>query len=435
MEKLVNTKRPLRKYLMVAAALFVCLAGQTARASTVVVGTCRIGLVSYSTIQDAVNAVPTGSTIEVCPGTYPEQVTINAKTLTLTGVLGGASGAAVLIPPSGGLTVNATDIGGGAVAAQIFVEDSTGVTISHLTVDGNGNALVGCGTDPIGIYFQNSSGNITDDAARNQILDSNDQGCQVGLGIDVESDSGAPVITISNNSVHNFQKNGITANGPSTGRGPAVAITGNTVIGIGASPVIAQNGIQIGFGATGKVTTNYVADDIYTGSIYGASGILIYASTGVTVSDNTVASAQYGIITATDPTFGTADNTTVSLNHIGGTRNFDAINLCSNGNTAQSNSIYGSNAQSGIHVDDECPGPGSTPSGVNNTVKGNTINEACAGILQGSGTPNTTSPNTFFNVTFTALAGNSCVPPPSTFAKLGTSIGIHQSLRPAPFKH
>jgi Right handed beta helix region len=123
-----------------------------------------------------------------------------------------------------------------------------------------------------------------------------------------------------------------------------------------------------------------VADDIYSGGNSAGAGILIYASTGITVSDNSVESAQYGIATVTDPTYGRADNATIITNHIGGTQNFDAIDLCSNGNIAESNTIFGSQAQSGIHIDDECPGPGATPSGINNTVKNNTINEPCAGL-------------------------------------------------------
>jgi Right handed beta helix region len=423
------------KYAMLSAILAISFAGQPAHASTVVVGGCKPSLTSFATIQEAVTAAPSGSTIDVCPGTYPEQVTIIAKSLTLIGILAGTSDAAVLIPPSGGLAVNASDIDGEPVAAQIYVENSTGVTISHLTVDGNGNALVGCGTNLIGIYFKNSAGKITDSVARNQILGAGYQGCQVGLGIDVESDSGAPAASVSNNSVHNYQKNGITASGPGTGAGPAVAITGNTVVGIGATPVIAQNGIQIGLGSTGKVTFNTVADDIYTGGNSASAGILIYASTGITVSGNSVESTQFGIATLTDPTYGPADNATITANHVGGILNFDAIDLCSNGNTAEQNSIYGSQAQSGIHIDDECPGPESTLSGTNNVVKNNTINEPCAGLLLGSGTPNTTTPNTFFNVTNTALAGDSCVATGAAAAsRLAEFVEIHSAIRPSPFK-
>jgi hypothetical protein len=268
-EKIVS----LCRYAILVAS--ICFAAQAAQAATLIVGTCRAGR-SFTTIQAAVTAAPSGSTIDVCPGIYPEQVMIEAKTLTLVGVLSGTNDAAVLVPPAGGLIMNGTRIGGHAVAAQIFVQDSTGVTISHLTVDGNGNALIGCNTGPIGIYFKNSSGRIIDSVARNQILDTRDQGCQVGLGIDVESSLGNPAVTVSNNSVHNYQKNGITAGGPGTGAGPAMTVTNNTVVGIGATALIAQNGIQLGFGATGRVTGNTVADDIYTGpSAAAGTGILI----------------------------------------------------------------------------------------------------------------------------------------------------------------
>ncbi len=206
-----------------------------------------------------------------------------------------------------------------------------------------------------------------------------------------------------------------------------MTISGNTVIGVGATPAIAQNGIQIGFGATGTVTGNYVADDIYTGPSAGSSGILIYASTNVAVSANTVESTQLAIVTASDPTAGSADGASITSNHIGGTQNYDAIDLCSNGNIAKSNIIYGS-AESGVHADNECP----NGTGNNNTITDNTINEACAGILLG-GTGNTFTPNTLLNVINRTLTGDSCTPPTMANVKTG-SAGKPQSLRPSPFK-
>ena len=56
------------------------------------------------------------------------------------------------------------------------------------------------------------------------------------------------MVNITNNSVRNYDKNGITVSGPGTG-GPNATVSGNTVVGLGATTVIAQNGIQIGFGA------------------------------------------------------------------------------------------------------------------------------------------------------------------------------------------
>jgi hypothetical protein len=411
--------------------LLAALSGQ-AFASSVTVGLCAGPGTHYSSIQAAVNAVPAGSTIGVCPGTYAEQVTIT-QNLTLKGIAAGSSDAAVVVVPLGGLVTNGvTDIFGFPTAAQIFVQNAA-VSISHLTVDGANDGLTDCSIDAIGIYYQNSSGTITGNAVRNVLLPTGLQGCQDGLAINVESNTGSPVVTISNNSVRNYDKNGITVSGPDNGSaGPAAKITGNTVIGLGATTVTAQNGIQIGYGATATVTSNNVIDDIYinppdcgnspSNPCYGASGILIFGSAGVTVTGNTVESTQIGIVPVTESASLTANGTFVKANHIGGTQNYDAIDLCSDGNTAQGNVIYGS-AESGIHLDDSC----SPSTGGNSNVTGNNINEACAGILLGTGTGNTTAPNTFSNVTNTTLAGDSCTP-------LFGPSKKHQSLRPSAYK-
>jgi hypothetical protein len=404
------------------------LGGQAFAATNLAVGLCAAPGTHYTTIGAAVTAAPAvGATIRVCPGTYPEQVTIN-KNLTLIGIASGTSDAAVVTVPGGLLVTNGvTDIFGFPTAAQIFVHDAT-VTISHLTVDGANDGMTDCSIDPIGIYYQNASGTITGNAVRNVLLPTGLQGCQDGLAINVESNIGTSAVTISNNSVRNYDKNGITASGHYSSVGaPNVKVTGNTIIGMGATTVTAQNGIQISYGATGTVASNYVVDDIYTNPpscspCYGASGILIYASDGVTVSTNTVESTQYGIVPASDPTHGTANNTIVTSNHIGGTQLYDAIDLCSDGNMAKSNVIYGS-SQDGIHVDGECP----PSTGSSNSVTFNTINEACAGILLGTGGSNTTAPNTFSNVTNTTLAGDTCTP-------LDGPTEKHQSLRPSPYK-
>ena len=77
--------------------------------------------------------------------------------------------------------------------------------------------------------------------------------------------------TISGNQVSLYQKGGIVANG----RGTNVAITDNTVTGLGPVAFIAQNGIQVGFGATASVMRNAVSENSYTGFNYAASGGII----------------------------------------------------------------------------------------------------------------------------------------------------------------
>ena len=431
------------KFSCLAFVVVVALSGQ-AFSSTVAVGNCT-KLVQFATIQLAVNAVPSGSTVKVCSGTYPEQVTIANKNLTLIGV--GPTASTVTVPASGLVTNGVTDIFGFPTAAQIFVQNAT-VTISHMAVDGANDQLTGCGVDAVGIYFKNAAGVITDNAVRNVLLPPGLQGCQDGLAINVES-STATAVTISNNSVRNYDKNGITASGPSGPNGPKVTITGNTVVGLGATTVIAQNGIQIGYGASGSIQNNYVADDIYlnppdcasSNSCYGSSGILIWASHGIAVSGNTVESTQYGIVPVSwQPDGSDSDQTLITNNHIGGTQLFDAIDVCSNNNGIQKNVIYGS-SQDAIHLDDSCsPSLSYAASGSGNNVTGNTINEGCAGVLQGPLTASNSIPlsgvntNTLMNVDNLVLGADSCSPTlaPDASAKMSGTSAKH--LRPSPLK-
>jgi hypothetical protein len=160
---------------------------------------------------------------------------------------------------------------------------------------------------------------------------------------------------------------------------------------------------------------------------------LLYASNGVSVTSNIVESTQLGIVPVTDLNYGTGDGTIIKSNHIGGTQNYDAIDLCSNGNTVQSNVIYGS-AQDGVHADDSCGGTGN-----NNVIISNTINEACTGILTGTGTSgNSLTSNTFLNVANTTLAGDVCTPATGPTADAMGTSGSHaksHSLRPSARKN
>jgi parallel beta-helix repeat protein len=448
---------------ILGAAVLACILPLHLFAATVVVYPsntvpCATGFITYTSIQAAVNAVSSipGSTVKLCPGTYMEQVKITSK-LTLTGIPG--MGAAVILPPSGGLVQNGSDIFGSPVAAQIFVNSpgsGNPVTIERLTVDGTGNDIVGCGAPTLeGIYFQNTYGTITNNVVRNQFqTDYTDfGGCQNGLAINVESLTTSSIVTVSSNSVRAYQKNGITATGAATGvgsAGPMVTISANRIIGLAATAMnwpltgAAENGVQVGFGATGAVTTNTVNNNIWAQDVFGdtgdaASGILVYASPNISVTNNYVGSAQFGIVPVSDTTStgcngapcGTADNTTITGNNVSGTELYDGIDVCSNANTVKSNIIYGT-GEAGIHIDDTCGGTGN-----NNTVEANTVNEACAGILLGTGTTgNVYGPpaNTLNNVTNTTMAGDVCSTGPIANSKAGEPSMKRRTQRPSPYR-
>ncbi len=413
-------------------------------ATTTYVGGC--GNPSQTTIQAAVTASSPGGTVLICPGTYKEQVTIN-KNLTVAGVPVANRDQVVITSPSAGVTANTTDFSM-PVAAQILVQNAN-VTLVNITVDGSGNNINGCAPDLRGIYYQNAGGSISDVATRFQVLAPALIGCQSGEAIFAESgytSSTKRTVNIRNNSVHDFQKNGITADGPTL----TANISGNYIVGQGPTTGAAENGVQVSDGAAGKVLNNTTIDEIYapdTSSDTGdaASGILIYASENIEIAGNTVGSTQYGIVTVSSsasPTSanpsGLADHANIHDNRILGTRIFDGIDVCSSNNEVYRNTVY-SSTEAAIHLDSTC---GST--GTNNTVSDNVVNEACAAILQGA-TPNTIggpsgTDNTFFNVASQILAGDVCPAAGSTSssstaaALTAFSSPIRQRSRPAPVR-
>jgi len=406
------------------SVLFVVgLIPQALAQTTLAVGSCTT-FPSYPTIQQAVNAAPpSGATIEICPGVYPEQVVIKTGALTLEGVANsGGQVSAVIVPPSGGVVANARDFDNNyaPIAAQLLIQSTFLVTIENLAVDGANNGLSGCGSDIVGILFQNASGTVSNVAVRNQTLPPADYGCQDGEGIWVETQSVYGLISnvsVQNSSVHNYQKNGITGNDSGT----TLTLTSNSVQGWGPTSAIAQNGIQLCCGATGTITSNSVIDDVYTGPSYGASGILLYdtlENSSLSVSSNIIGNTQLPVVLYTDESFGPkqyGDGVVVESNQIVGALDFDAIDICTNGNKVKSNTITNS-WNSAVHLDSSCSISGNL-TGNNNIAKNNTINESeCAGILVDSGTTgNTTTPNTFYNVNYNVTnSTSSCSFAPSS---------------------
>src|SRR6266478_596582 len=170
------------------------------------VGGCKTGsgYVNFTTISAAVAGVPAGSKILVCPGVYPEQVTIT-QPLTLQGIAWNKSNRAVIaINPTVGLATNVTSIIGQGLYAQVLVQNVNPpgpVNIMGITVDGGGGN-VGCSTSVglVGIFYAaGTSGTI------NEVTTRNHQSSGCGNSIWAENTAGATqIIRIENSSVRNF---------------------------------------------------------------------------------------------------------------------------------------------------------------------------------------------------------------------------------------
>jgi nitrous oxidase accessory protein NosD len=372
----------------VAALLLVLgpitVAPQIAYAATpvIVVGTKSAACpdAQSSTIQAAVDAASPGTVIRICPGTYPEQVSIT-KPLSLRGENG------VVIEPSN-VVMNTTSTAPGAasLAAIILVKDTTDVDIQDVIVDGTNNGLTACGPDFIGVLYQNASGEVKRVAVRNVKLSPSLNGCQSGSAILVQSGGGqVSKVDVEDSSIHDYQKNGITANEVET----EARIENNVVTGIGPTTGTgaAQNGIQIGYGAKGSITKNTVANHIWSPCVSLAScnvtfavDILVIESDGVSVEQNLAGVSQVGIDIV-------GNHAQVSENQVFDTLIFDGIELKGNDNDARDNSITHSN-QAGVFI-----------KGNNNDVRQNRINEAAYGVLKTAGfTGNVIRRNDFSNV-------------------------------------
>jgi hypothetical protein len=235
---------------------------------------------------------------------------------------------------------------------------------------------------------------------------------------------------IADSHVQNYQKNGITANE----RGTTTVINGNTVFGQGRTTGAAENGIQIGFGARARVTSNTVADDVFAPDTIAdpgdaATGILVFASPNVTISRNTIGNTQFGISLVSDPVAGSANGGAITMNQISATHVFDGIDLCSSSNQVRNNSINGSE-EAGIHIDSSC----GAVSG--NRLQANSVNGACAAVLVGTAADGgnvVAASNAFFNDQFNILKADECTRPVGTdqsltlkVDELTTTLNIHE---------
>jgi parallel beta-helix repeat protein len=158
------------------------------------------------------------------------------------------------------------------------------------------------------------------------------------------------------------------------------------------------------------------------------TGILVVGSRGADLEENTVGNTQGGIVTASIAG-SDADKINVHDNWIFGTvSTADGIDVCSNRNQVLGNTLHNS-TEAGVHLDSSC---GATSN--NNTVEGNTVNEACAGVLEATGETG----NNFFNVSNTVLvsSSNSCSRPasPSTIQAPATTTSSGYPLEGTRFQ-
>jgi hypothetical protein len=342
------------------------------QAVTYEVGGCKTGAsyVNFTTISAAVSGVPAGSTIQVCPGVYPEQVTIS-QPLTLKGITFNNSSRSVITinnPTGAPLVPNVTSIEAGPVYAQVLVQNVIplgSVNIIGITVDGTGGGA-GCPTLAGIFYASGTSGTVNEVAMRHQLT----PGCFFASGNGIWAENGASLnqtITVENSSVHDFDSTGIQAISEQFPSTLTATIKGNfasNFVDVTVQHDRAQ-GIQ-NIGATSAIMDNFITSGSgNTPSTANLFGVISYPDANddvgnvITASGNTVADL-YGYAITSQQFGDTAKSNKLSNVYAGLVVFFAVVESNTVMNTSQGYVFNASNPQ--------CASEG--------TISGNVVNDS-----------------------------------------------------------
>jgi len=265
-------------------------------------GVFDAGESSFNCIQSAIDAASDGDTIIVAAGTYTESIIIN-KSIDLVGQPG-----AIIKCPATPKTVKVQESGhtfeyvvlaaGGTYGSGNNTYYGTGtinIGITGFEIDGN-NGGTSSSYYFTGILLRNAVGNISDNYIHDMYGPSGNGSGEQTFGMLIYGNSDA---TVYGNTVENFSRGGIVANGDAGALPDPVAnIKNNIVYGNGLESATnwnAENGIQIGYGASGTIKENEVYDCMCNNPGWASSGIIITGTVGVIVEDNDVQGNDGGI--------------------------------------------------------------------------------------------------------------------------------------------
>ncbi len=269
--------------------------------SPVVTGGKSCSEPNFSTVQAAITA---GSTsINICPGTYTEQLEIT-KAVKLTGANG--LGTATLAMPATGAENSKTSCDTAVSSEQkdeISICTPSTVSITNLDVQAI-TTTTGCGGELYGIFVGDGgtlkATNVAVDGASTSVDDL--KGCQYGVAVEIGNKTPAEVGhgVLKKVTVTGYQKNGPTVKSPNS----TLSITASTITGEGPSPYIGQNGVEVAYGAKGTVKKSVIsgnecelvgacsASDLEN---HGSGALFYQAATGSGVTSSTLENNDDGV--------------------------------------------------------------------------------------------------------------------------------------------
>jgi hypothetical protein len=266
----------------------------------------------YNTVQAALDAAGPGGKVYVCAGTYEEQVEI-VKPVNL-GLAPGSGSAKLQMPSTPADSLTSCDTAEGLEAGQkdeVSICTTGKVTLYGLSI----NAVAPIETCGGGLNAINVAGGAELTATDDTVVGASSslaafKGCQHGVAIEVGSHKANEVghAKLDFDAISGYEKNGPTATNP----GSTLSIKGSRITGEGPSPYIAQNGIEVAFGAKGTISETDVTgnecevEGVCSSASLGeqATGVLFFgAATGSKLAESTISGNDIGVYYAsTSPT-------------------------------------------------------------------------------------------------------------------------------------
>jgi nitrous oxidase accessory protein NosD len=236
----------------------------------------------YATIQSAVDAAAPGDRINVCPGSYTEEVTVppGKDNIVLRSV---KLWAAVIKAPPVML---------GLTKSIVRVNGARGVTILAFTITGPGGEP--CDSLRYGVRVDDGGSADVLGNHITQIHDTPFSDCPNGIAVQVgaEDDLTVGSARILGNAIDTYQRNGSRVSND----GSFAEIAHNRILGVGPTTVRPQNGVVVIGGATATVRHNFVAGNLFAAEDGRVStGILLFLSGQALVDHNTLSSNDIGV--------------------------------------------------------------------------------------------------------------------------------------------
>ncbi|MFZ4523554.1 MAG: beta strand repeat-containing protein, partial [Bacteroidales bacterium] len=239
-------------------------------------------------IQENTTFAQPGDVVLVAPGTYTEQLHITTNNLTING----AGKASTTIKSPATLPLFFTT-GSNSNKPVVFVDGVNTFTLKDVKVDGDHKGSANYRFD--GIAFWNAGGTVNNADVVN-VMDNAFSGAQHGVGVYAYNNTPSLnyTIALNNINVNNFQKNGIALNGSDGVSNLTVDLDHVTVVGMGNTPVTAQNGIQTS-SANGTINDCSISQIAYSGANWTATALLVYGPGTITADHVDIDNSQTSV--------------------------------------------------------------------------------------------------------------------------------------------